>query len=116
MKSSKQPGAVGRVLVVASLLAACGGVDSIDAPSAECIELMHEAEAAPIVADREVQALVDSLTACETADQWLEGIRQVPGAMGLTERAEIGDLDLQVVCYGHEETPVCKDAAEDGRL
>ena len=36
--------------------------------------------------------------------------------MGLTERAEIGNLELEVVCWGHEDTPVCQDAIDAGRI
>lgn len=39
-----------------------------------------------------------------------------PGAMGLNELAEIGDMDLQVACFSNPETPVCEDAEEQGRL
>jgi hypothetical protein len=103
-------------LGLALVLAGCGSPGGESEPSAECINLMSSAAAAPVVADEEVQELIESLTVCETAEKWLEAVRREPGAMGLTEDADIGDLELQVACYGQEGTPVCRDAADAGRL
>lgn len=86
------------------LLSGCSsGVE----PSTACIEDMEEAATIsdPAAAD---PVLVRTLASCETAEQWLEALRRNPGAMGLNERAEIGDLDLQAACFGHEDTPVCE--------
>jgi hypothetical protein len=84
-------------------------------PSVKCVALMRQAAAAPIE-DDEVEELVDSLTVCRSAEMWLEAVRREPGAMGLKSGADVGDLDLQVACHGHEETLVCRDAADQGRL
>jgi hypothetical protein len=52
---------------------------------------------------------------CETADEWLAALRQVPGAMAVKDANFVSNLDLKVACFGHEQTPVCQDAADDGR-
>lgn len=93
-------------------LSACGGGDDV---SAACVESMETAAAEPdnIAAE---PLIVDTLSACGSADEWLTALEEHPGAMGLTERAEIGDLDLQSACYDNGDTPVCEDAASNGRL
>jgi hypothetical protein len=60
--------------------------------------------------------VVATLDACQTADEWLAALREYPEALGLTEFAELTDLDLQTACYGNGATAVCADAARQGRL
>lgn len=62
--------------------------------------------------------IVDTLSACRTADEWYAGLRESPAAFGLTESAVIGqnDMELRNACYGNEGDPVCVDAAQQGRI
>jgi hypothetical protein len=102
---------VGMALVLAT---ACSP-DATEQVSSNCDRAMREAaaETDPTAAN---PLIVDTLSACSTADEWLAGLREHPGAMGLTERAEFSDERLRAPCYGNEATPVCRDAAEGGRL
>ena len=83
--------------------------------SEQCEGSMRRAAAEPdsTKADPLIRA---TLTACSSADEWLAALELHPGAMGLNERAEIGEMDLQVACFGYENTRVCRDAAERGML
>jgi hypothetical protein len=84
-------------------------------PSADCLRAMETAatETDPETAN---PLIVDTLSACVTADEWLAALEAHPAAMGMTETAEIGDLDLRVACWRNEDTPVCVDAIETGRI
>lgn len=84
-----------------------GGND--DAPSDACLDAMSTAADVPMTEDIGPY-IAETLNVCETSEAWLEALREHPGAMGLTERAEIGQLDLEVACYDDAETPVCIDA------
>jgi hypothetical protein len=74
--------------------------------SQQCLDAMEAAAAEPDPAAAD-PLIVRTLDACASVDEWLEALRRHPGAMGLTERAEIGDLDVQSVCFGSEDTRVC---------
>lgn len=96
-------------------LSACGSNDEAEASGA-CLDAMQTAAAETdnIAAE---PLIADTLSACDGADEWLEALEEHPGAMGLTERAEIGDIDLQSACMSRNmDTPVCEDAEEQGRL
>lgn len=73
------------------------------------------AETNPAAAD---PLIVDTLSACQTADEWYAGLRESPAAFGLTDSAVIGqnDMELRNACYGNEDEPVCVDAAEQNRI
>lgn len=58
--------------------------------------------------------ILKSLSACSDVDEWLSELERQPAAMGLTERADIGRLDLVVACGGAPSTPVCVDADARG--
>jgi hypothetical protein len=73
-------------------------------------------DAAPLDDPAFDQALTGSLATCKTADEWLDALREIPDAMAVKDASFVDNLDLQVACFGHEETPVCQDAADDGRL
>jgi hypothetical protein len=36
--------------------------------------------------------------------------------IGVKDASFVGDVNLLVACWGHEDTPVCLDADADGRL
>lgn len=94
----------------------CSGADEPNVPT-RCLELMRDAADAPIVTDEEVPELIETLTACESADAWVDALRAHPAAMGVEDAASVDpELDLQVVCFGREGTPVCADAAADGLI
>lgn len=103
------------VLVAGPALPACSGSDDADEPSDECLGAMETA-----ATETDIEAadplIVNTLSACSGANEWLAALEVHPGAMGLTERAEIGNLELEVVCWGHEDTPVCEDAIDAGRI
>ncbi len=59
--------------------------------------------------------LIDAtLYACSTVDEWLQALERYPAAMGATDKAELGELDVKVACYQKHEAPVCKDAVLRG--
>ncbi|MBI9115590.1 hypothetical protein [Sanguibacter suaedae] len=60
--------------------------------------------------------IVETLSACASAAEWLSALEREPGALGMTERAEIGRLDLEVSCWKNESTPVCADAVAVGAI
>jgi hypothetical protein len=103
------------VLGAGLALPACSGSDEANEPSDECLGAMETA-----AAETDIEAadplIVDTLSACSGADEWLTALEAHPGAMGLTERAEIGNMDLEVACWGHEDTAVCQDAINAGRI
>jgi hypothetical protein len=103
------------VLGAGLALSACSGADEANEPSGECLDAMEMA-----AAETNVEAadplIGDTLSACSSADEWLAALEEHPGAMGLTARAEIGNMDLEVVCWGNEGTPVCQDAIDTDRI
>lgn len=102
---------LGAAILLSSLLA-CSAAPTLEEPSQRCVELMAEAAAAPIIVDQEVPELVESLTACETADLWLAALRTEPAAMAHADASTVSDFDLAIVCDQHTDTPVCTDAAD----
>lgn len=90
--------------------------DSTTAGSAasQCEASMRAAAAEPVDSTRIQPLLTQTLYQCSTAEEWLEALRAHPGALGMTERAEIGNLDIQVMCYtlNAEQiaSPMCMDA------
>ncbi len=51
---------------------------------------------------------------CPTVEEWLDALRVHPEAMGLNERAEIGERDVQDMCRTSNanlrDSPMCQDA------
>ena len=101
--------------VLTSVVVLAFGACSAGDPSADCLRAMETA-AAETDPERANPLIVETLSACASADEWLAALEAHPGAMGLTERAEIGNLDLEAACWRHEGTPVCADAIETGRI
>ncbi len=95
------------------LVTACVGSEADT--SAECLTAMEAAAAEPDSAKAK-PLIVETLTVCPDADQWLAALREHPAAMGLNERAEIGPVDLLAACGSAPTTPVCTDARERGML
>lgn len=95
-------------LAVAAALAGCSGGND-DGPRGACLDAMSAAADVPMTEDIGPY-LTETLNTCETSEAWLEALREHPGAMGLTERAEIGQLDLEIACNENADTPVCIDA------
>ncbi len=87
-------------------------------PSLSCLSAMARAAAEPTAVDGPQLLLLPTAHACPTADEWLTALRAHPGAMGLNERAQIGALDVQVMCQtsdsARQETPMCQDAYAQG--
>lgn len=96
-----------------ALVAGCGGDN--DSPSAECRDAMQTAAAEEDM-EKASPLISASLSACESADEWLAALEEYPAAMGHAEAAEVGDIDLRAACGHGRGTPVCEDAVEDGRL
>ncbi len=107
-----------RIIVTAGallfVLTACGEGDG-GAPSAACVDSMETAAGEPDL-EASNQLIVDTLDTCGGVDEWIAAVEQHPGALGLTERAEISDLNVQAACFGNEDTKVCRDAADQGIL
>lgn len=80
-----------------------------------CLAAMKKA-AAETDPDRADPLIDKTLSACESAEDWLIGLREYPGAMGLTERADLGSDPLEVPCYNRPKTPVCTDAKRQGLI
>ncbi|MBB5787232.1 hypothetical protein [Jiangella mangrovi] len=80
-----------------------------------CLDAMQAAAAEPDPAAAD-PLIVATLSACSTAAAWLDALRAHPAAMGLSDQAEIGRLELRASCYGNEATPVCADAQKKGWL
>lgn len=109
-------------LLAIVLVAGCGddgdgGQPANPEVSSECLEAMDTA-AAELDPDRADPLIIDTLSACSSADEWLAAPEEDPGAMGLTARATISDVSLDVACAADPAagTPVCEDAEADGRL
>jgi len=66
--------------------------------------------------DRTDPLIEKTLSLCESAEDWLIGLQEHPGAMGLTERADLGSDTLKVPCYNWPKTPVCTDAKRQGLI
>lgn len=110
------------ILVLLALLAVIGTVIALaqgggrsTTATDPCGTAMAAAAAEPD-STRADPLIRQTLSACTSVDEWLAALRRHPGAMGLNERAEIGDIEVQSACYGHEHRPVCRDALERGIL
>lgn len=44
---------------------------------------------------------------CETAEEWEAGLAEHPGAMGLTEQADVSG-SVATVCYSVPDAPACE--------
>ena len=97
-----------------SVLCACG---TADPEQRACAEAMQTAAAESDV-DRAQPLLVRTAYACPTVDMWLEVLRAHPGAMGLNERAQIGELEVRSMCTTSNtelrNSPMCQDAYTRG--
>lgn len=86
---------------------------NVEVVSESCRDAMRTAEAEPD--STRADPLIDAtLSACSTAEEWVEALRLHPGAMGLSTAAVVSELHLQIVCYDQAGTPVCVDAAARG--
>lgn len=45
---------------------------------------------------------------CEGAEEWEAALKEHPGAMGLTERADVSGF-LETACFTVPEAPACED-------
>jgi len=77
------------------------------APSAECLEAMSTAadEIDPVLADPLIQ---ETAYTCETGEEWEAALQEHPGAMGLTEQADLSG-SLEMVCFTVPDAPACAD-------
>lgn len=93
------------ILFAAATLTACGA-DEPDEPSAECLSAMSAAadEPDPDAADPLIE---ESAYACESAEEWEAALAEHPGAMGLTERADVSG-SINTVCYSVPDAPACE--------
>lgn len=128
------------VLVMALLLAGCAGDDTAGAPapttdppftapagfeepgsvavSPGCAAAMSAAADEPDI-DAAEPLIAATTEVCDSADEWVEALRQYPGAFGLTDDAVITTLELQIVCFDNDvdpSSPVCTDADAQGYL
>lgn len=106
-----------RVLPVFALLAvgtltACGEPEAAaptadPGPSAECLSAMSTAadETDPVLADPLIQ---ETAYTCETGEEWEAALQEHPGAMGLTEQADLSG-SLETVCFTVPDAPACAD-------
>ena len=62
--------------------------------------------------------IIETLTACQDADEWLEALREHPGALGRASRGDVDDSALYSACLdpADQDTPYCRVAAADGRI
>lgn len=60
--------------------------------------------------DRAGPLIKNTLSVCQSAQDWLVALRQYPAAMGLTKRADLSSNTLETPCYSWPKTPVCNDA------
>lgn len=102
---------IAAILLATTGLAACG--NDIDEPSAACSEAMAGAAAEPDPGKADL-LISATLQICSTAPEWLGGLADEPGAMGLTERATIDQGSVQTPCFAYPDTAVCRDARERG--
>ncbi|MDZ5077881.1 hypothetical protein [Nesterenkonia sp. HG001] len=94
-------------LLAAASLTACAGDESEDAgPSAECLDAMSAAadEPDPDAADPLIK---DTAYACDSPEEWEAALAEYPGAMGLTERADVSG-SINTVCYSVPDAPACE--------
>lgn len=84
-------------------------------PTAECLQAMTTTADEPD-SGLANPLIIATLSECTSTAEWLSALEREPGALGMTERAEIGRLDLEVSCWGNESTPVCADAIAIGAL
>ena len=92
---------------------------AVEAPAgrAACTAAMQAAAAERSV-DLAQPLLVRTAYECPTVDIWLATLRTHPGAMGLNERAQIGELSIQAMCSTSDtelrDSPMCQDAYTRG--
>ena len=98
-------------LLAAAALTACGAdepeaPESEAGPSAECLSAMRAAadEPDPEAADPLIK---ETAYACETSEEWEAALAEYPGALGLTERADLSQ-SISIVCYGASDAPACE--------
>lgn len=93
------------------LLASCASGITGEATGACADAFATAAEVAGVDADEELAA---TLTACSTYEEWRNGLQDHPGALGLTEQANIeGPMEVRNVCFD-ASGPVCEDARSQG--
>jgi hypothetical protein len=81
--------------------------------TAACLEAMEAAASEPDP-DRAEPLIIATLSKCTSAEDWLVGLREHPGAMGLTSSADLGSDSLIVPCSAGPDTRVCSDATKRG--
>ena len=98
-------------LLAAAALTACGAdepeaPESEAGPSAECLSAMRAAadEPDPEAADPLIK---ETAYACETSEEWEAALAEYPGAMGLTERADLSQ-SINTVCHFSPDAPACE--------
>lgn len=94
------------ILLTAGGITACGeSGDTTSGPSNECLSAMSAAadETDPELADPLIQ---ESAYACESPEEWEAALEEYPGAMGLTEQADVSG-SINTVCYTVPDAPAC---------
>lgn len=83
--------------------------------SSRCLAAMKELSEAP-TAEVTGTSVTATLKDCADVGEWLNAARVYPKALGLTSMADIGDLEVQIVCHpAHSrQFSVCVDAAAKG--
>lgn len=104
------------VVLIARLDMGRNTTEAAPASGAACEQSMRKAAAEPD-ASRADPLIAETLSACETADEWLSTLRDHPAAMGLAPDAEVGETELLAACTtSNEWRRVCRDAADRGLL
>lgn len=117
--------ALGFVVAVALVLAGCGGdedtTDNVDQtsstteqvaePSEDCLRNFRTASLTDNP-DAYGPQLDESLTTCETVDQWIAGLKRYPEALGISGPEFVdAAIELRSVCTAEmATTPVCSEA------
>ena len=83
--------------------------------SGSCKTAMQRAEAETDFEESE-RLLMETLSRCQTADEWIRTLQAHPGAIGVTDESFVTDEDFVLVCWDNVDRRVCQDAIDTGRM
>lgn len=86
-------------------------------PGPACVSAFEDAAAVPLDQTNDAE-MIRTASDCTTVDEWSAGIARYPEALGMTRPPTQEELPvtLNSVCFGNEDTAMCRDAAAQGFL
>ena len=91
-------------------------VETVPVEASEtCRSAMQRAASEPSFEESE-RLLIETLSQCQTADEWLHVLKAHPGAIGVTDESFVTEDDFVLACWDNVDHRVCQDAISTGRM